>query len=267
MKNIVVVGGAGKWGQNYLNTLSLFNNLNVQVAGRDNWKVLIDEEPDGVIVTTRPDSHIEIASYALERKIPTVIEKPLALSLREAKALEKFDTPIIVNHINLFTESYEEMVRVINRDKITEIKTNGFGKGPVREHSSLWDYGPHCLSLILYLAGKLPKTVLCTSNTTSQGELFTIMLDFENFQTTSIVGNGGLARHRTIQVSYNGLTIGYNDVDRPAHHKPPMQNMLELFINQRILDDRFGLDLSFKILKVLDCCVDSLIKEAMIYTS
>ena len=104
MKNIVLVGGNGKWGQNYISTLKYFQDINLQVATRENWKQLIDKNPDGVIVATPPDSHIEIASYSLSKNIATMIEKPLALSLQEAETLKQFTAPILVNHIQLFTK-------------------------------------------------------------------------------------------------------------------------------------------------------------------
>src|ERR1035437_729108 len=102
--NIVMVGN-GQWAQRYISTLSRFPNVNLQIANRDNWKSLILKTlPEGVIVCTPPQSHIEIATYSLKLGIPTMIEKPLSLSLSEANALKQFCSPILVNHIHLFSQ-------------------------------------------------------------------------------------------------------------------------------------------------------------------
>ena len=50
---------------------------------------LWDEEArlDLVVVATPNDSHVAIASAALEQRIPVVVDKPLAITAREAEAL------------------------------------------------------------------------------------------------------------------------------------------------------------------------------------
>src|SRR5208283_3041583 len=102
MKYKLLLVGSGVWGQKYISTLSNFSAVSLEAASRDNWKELIDKKPDGVIVCTPPQSHVEIASYALSQNIPTMIEKPLALSLSEAKLLRQFSAPILVNYVHLF---------------------------------------------------------------------------------------------------------------------------------------------------------------------
>ena len=250
MKKVVLIG-VGKWGQNYIRTLSSFSDVNLIVADRNNWKGLINNIPDRVIVATPPNSHIEIASYSMERDIPTMIEKPLALSLSDALKLEKFKTPVLVNHINLFCQSYENLVKIVGNKNITNISTNGFGNGPTRNYSSLWDYGPHDLSMILYLTKMMPKSIDISKITSN---LYNINMQFDDFSSNSIVGSGALYRFRTIEVSFDGMKIYYNDINRPVSHKQPLQNALEQFINGNFNDDRFGLELSFKVLELLEYC-------------
>ena len=109
--NLLLVG-AGKWGMNYVSTLNSFPNIDLKIATRYNWKRLIDEHPDGVFICTHPSSHIEIANYALSRNIPTMIEKPLALSLNEANSLKGFSAPILVNNIHLFSETFRQTLQL-----------------------------------------------------------------------------------------------------------------------------------------------------------
>jgi scyllo-inositol 2-dehydrogenase (NADP+) len=43
--------------------------------------------PDLVVVATTNDSHVSIASAAIERGVPVVVEKPVALTAADAEAL------------------------------------------------------------------------------------------------------------------------------------------------------------------------------------
>lgn len=266
MKNIVLVG-AGKWGVNYLKTLATFD-VSVKVASRNNWMALINEKPDGVIIATPPDSHIEIAIYALNRNIPIIIEKPLALSLGEAELLKGYKAPILVNHSQLFAEGYEELCRIVNIKKTVLITTSNYGDGPIRDYSSLWDYGPHSLAMILYLSKAFPKTIKASRMMDSPDKsTFHIIMDFETFKSVSTIGNGMLSKNSGINILTNGLEIKYDDICKPKHHKLPLQNALELFVAEKFDDDRFGLDLSFKVLKLLEHCDESIRTGTMIYTS
>jgi predicted dehydrogenase len=253
MYNLLIIG-AGIWGQKYIETItSKFSQVALNVANRENWKQLIDARPDGVIIATPPQSHIEIATHALSQDIPTIIEKPLSLSLDEARSLEKFTAPILVNHIHLFSDSYQK-IKSMTSGQIKNITTLGYNDGPVRNYSGLWDYAPHDLSMILDLAGCMPnKTNIKKIQISSEKSLFNIIMNFDNFDTCSTVGNGGNQKRRYFCVSFNGLNISWEDSDRPPNHTPPLENMLKVFLNaiDGKKDSRLGLDLSFKILEIL----------------
>lgn len=53
----------------------------------DPVKMLDEQRPDGVIITSADDAHIEQARLCIERGIGVLVEKPLARSLTQAKAL------------------------------------------------------------------------------------------------------------------------------------------------------------------------------------
>jgi predicted dehydrogenase len=260
---LVIIGGNGKWGQKYISTLSEIPNIEYKIADRNNWKSLIDELPDGVIVCTPPDSHIEIASYALDKNIPTMIEKPLSLSLYEAKKLEKYTTPILINNIHLFSNAYEKLKDNIRYSTIKDIFSEGYNNGPIRNYSSLWDYGWHDLSMILNLVGN-PIKIDVIKSETNNGELFNISLTFSQygfpFISESIVGNGAQERARKFKVNFDGLNIEYDDTNIPNHHQLPLKNALKVFLNliNGGHDDRAGLDLSFKIIEILEYCDNKL---------
>jgi predicted dehydrogenase len=256
----LVLVGNGAWGKNYVSTLANFSGVNLQVATRQNWKSLIDNRPDGVMICTPPDTHVELASYALKRGIPTMIEKPLCLSLAEAEILEQFGAPILVNHIHLFSEAYQNLRDMSRQFPISKIVSLGFNNGPTRPYSSLWDYGCHDLSMILDLAQEMPQNIDVQEMRTDTGSLFNIKMDFGTFDTESLVGNGGQKRVRKLKIECGGLKVEYDDTCLSNYRSLPLTNALCVF-QQAILgmqDYRLGLDLPLKVLKVLEICQERL---------
>jgi hypothetical protein len=257
--NLLLVGN-GKWAQNYISTLTDFSDIQLKIANRDNWKQLVDEKPDGVIVCTPPSSHIEIAEHSLQRNIPAMIEKPLSLSYQEASALKQYRAPVLVNHIHLFSTAYQHLKRVITPQHINSIVSLGFNKGPVREYSGLWDYGCHDLSMILDLMNGYPSTISASEVKTKHGSLFNIKLKFGQVETESLVGNGGEKRVRKLKVGCDGLKLVYDDKLRPSTHELPLANALKVFLAAigGENDPRLGMGLALDVLKILEECQNQL---------
>jgi len=260
----VLLTGSGAWGKNYITTINnLFPQHNLIVANRYNWKSLIDEMPDAVIVATPPQSHVEIASYALEKNIATMIEKPLALSLKEAKTLEKYSsTPILINHIHLFSLGYEKIKKYCNNNAINYISSCNVGHSYHENCSPLWDYGVHELAMFLDLIDEMPQSI---NVQTDNHKIFTLDLEFNNSKAHTFTGyDQSMSKHRIINVEVDGIIISYDDLQRPLSHSQPLSNALGVFFNAILYknslgsvgsyDSRMGLDLSFKILDVLEKC-------------
>lgn len=260
--NIVQVG-SGAWGQRYIDTFKNFPEVSLTIAHRNNWKKLITNDIDGVVVCTPPDSHITIASYALERNITTIIEKPLALSLLEAETLLRYDvSKIFVNHIHLFGKGYQTLKDLLafKKNNITGIVTTGHGPSSPREgYSALWDYGPHDIALILdFCYPTMPSKVL----TQQKDNLFTITMYFEKFKTVSIVGITD-TKSRTITIDYDGIKLNYDDLVRSPFYIDPLYCFIDVFLQHIVYKDKFfyirnGLDLPLRIMKVLEAAQYSL---------
>ena len=75
------------------------NNLPIYPSLED---MFLKELPDGVILATPTPMHAEHAMYCLNKKCPIMIEKPIATSSEEARALveasEHFEIPVLVGH-------------------------------------------------------------------------------------------------------------------------------------------------------------------------
>jgi hypothetical protein len=255
MTNLLLIG-AGRFGQNYIKTLSNFPNINLKVATKENWKSLIDEHPDGVMIATQPSNHIEIATYALERSISTMIEKPLSLSLKEAQTLKQYSSiPILVNHIDLFSKRYQEIKASIVPSRISHIWTvltrNVFDRSP-RSYSELWDFSPHSIAMILDLSQRLPIKIQCTN---FYERNYNIKLTFDHFTTNTTVGASRM-NARYLEVC-DGTTYTNDDMITPDL---PLTNALNVFIaaiNGKD-DYRLGLDIPLKVLDILEECDKSL---------
>jgi len=261
--NFLLIGN-GVWGKNYISTFNKsYPQHNLIVANRSNWKSLINENPDGVIIATPPSSHIEIASYSLEKNIATIIEKPLALSLYEAKNLKQYSaTPILVNHIHLFSLGYERIKKYCSINNINNINSCNIGQSYHDDCSPLWDYGVHEISMILDLIGEMPKSIKLK---TDNNKIFSLDLEFKNSKSHSFIGyDQSMSKHRVINVNIDGIYLSYDDLQRPLNHMTPLENVLRIFFNaifykkslgtEGFYDERMGLSLSFKVLEVLDEC-------------
>lgn len=270
MKNIILVG-AGKWGKNYITTFKSFPEIELKIAKREDWKQLINLNPDGVIIATQPDSHIEIASYALERNIPVLIEKPLALSLQEAEKLKKFTAPIMVDYTHLYSNYYRHVLSTIRNTQLRSIVTNGYNNTPDRKYSALWDYGSHDIAIVMDLQGPYkPFQVSCKKIPSDSGEMYQIDLYFKSwidFSAHCLVGNGGSKKARDITINMEGVTV-YHD-DTVVNHDPsPLHNIIDIFLKN--IDgkserwNRESLNFALTVTKILEHCEKSLNEGAIV---
>lgn len=263
MINLLLLG-SGKFGRKYFSTLNNkdnFTNLHLTTANRFNWKELINNKPDGIIVATPPKYHIEIAAYALERNIPAMIEKPLSLSYEECKKLKQYSVPILVNHIHLFAYQYQYIKNNIKKDNIQYIATYGQGNSESRDYNEVFDYGPHDISMILDITQQFPKSIECIK---IKERVYNIKLCFDKFNTTSTVGYSD--RKNRFLLANDGNIFTYNDnindeLDyREVMKDYPLTTALKVFIDaiNGKTDYRLGLDLSLNVMHVLELCQKSL---------
>src|ERR1700730_17161674 len=98
----------------------------VEIAGRDNWRSMIDrDDVDLISIVMPPGLHVEMATAALERGKHVLCEKPTALNAKEAEQLveaaQKHPKQIaIMDHELRFLPSF-----IAARQRIGEI-------GPIR---------------------------------------------------------------------------------------------------------------------------------------
>lgn len=174
--------GVGAWGKNYISTLKLFTDCRLKYLCANsqkslqaftgdyikttNYKKLSSyQDIDGIIIATPNSTHYKIACEFLKKGINLLIEKPLVedyLQTRNLKYLQqKKGAKILVGHTYLFDPAYiktKELVKDIGH--IRYIAYEGTNNGPYRKNTStLWDVGPHAVSICLDIYQKEPMEI------------------------------------------------------------------------------------------------------------
>jgi hypothetical protein len=104
--------------------------------------------------------------------------------------------------------------------------------------------------MILDLTNQLPNKVISWKNGYVKCN-YSINMEFDKFQSYSLIGNNSEFKTRMFCVLFNGLEIKYDGLKTKKY---PLNNSIQTFINaiNGKQDYRLGLDLTLKITKVLE---------------
>lgn len=179
----IAVVGCGYWGSNHARTFSelgalyavsdrhqdragaLANMYGVKAMEFDD--VLADPAIEGVVLALPPQYHADQAIAALEAGKHVLVEKPIALSVADARrvveAAEKTGLVAMTGHVLRFHpafEALEAMIAAGDLGAVRYVHSHRVGLGKFHaENDALWDIAPHDLSLILALTGENPVDV------------------------------------------------------------------------------------------------------------
>ena len=141
-KNICVVG-AGYWGKNHIRTLNRLNVLKgiveldndilntyikkyPEVNGHLKIEDALNEDYDGFIIATPAKTHFKIAKAIINTGRHILIEKPMTLSIEEAKELvvlaEKNEINAMVGHVLLFHPAVKKIKKMIDNGEIGDLQ-------------------------------------------------------------------------------------------------------------------------------------------------
>lgn len=172
--------GAGRWGRNYIRTITALAGVQlVAVASRNvetaalvpggcrvvgDWRVVVDAgDIDGIIIASPPATHADILIAAIERGKAVLVEKPMVMSRRDAArirgALAKQQATILVDHTHLFHPAFRALCReAAILGPVRAIRSSAGNHGPHRRDASvLWDWAPHDLAMCLALLPGPPR--------------------------------------------------------------------------------------------------------------
>jgi UDP-2-acetamido-3-amino-2,3-dideoxy-glucuronate N-acetyltransferase len=186
MKRIALIG-CGGWGKNHARTwhslgalkwvcdsnpdsLAAVKKSFPEVFTTQNLDdVLSDKEVAGIIIATPPATHCAIAVRAMEMGKHIFVEKPMALTLSDAKKMnevaKRSDRKLMVGHVLEYHPAIRKLQALVDSGALGRIYTicsSRLNLGKVRtEENSLWSFAPHDIAIIQRIAGEEPEVVSC----------------------------------------------------------------------------------------------------------
>jgi predicted dehydrogenase len=125
------------------------------------------DELDAVVLATPAFLHAKHVAVALAAGKHVLVEKPLALSVADCEDLsEQADTTaltLMVGHTFVYSEPVRVLRRLIQSGELGRILyayAHRLNLGVIREDlNALWNFGPHDVSILLYLLERMPERV------------------------------------------------------------------------------------------------------------
>lgn len=175
----VAIVGAGYWGRNLVRNVlqspstrltavcdadlaratTLVNSLNGVEAVDDLRQVLEDSTVEAVLVATPPASHLEVAMAAIEAGKHVLVEKPLASSYADGRALvnaaDEQGVVLMCDHTYCYTPAVQRIRELLHAGVLGELQfvdSVRINLGLVqRDVNVLWDLAPHDLSILDFI--------------------------------------------------------------------------------------------------------------------
>jgi predicted dehydrogenase len=130
--------------------------------------LLADPDLDAVVIATSVPTHARLALMALEAGKHTFVEKPLALTAADARAVaaaaEARDLLLMVDHLLVYHPGVQRMKALIDQGTLGQVYYlygNRQNLGIVRpDENALWSLGPHDVAVMLHLVGERPVEVM-----------------------------------------------------------------------------------------------------------
>ncbi len=180
----LAVAGAGRWGFNHvktannlLNANNLFvfdpdlvaskrvRDLNSEITIISSFEELLDNPKiNSVVISAPAETHYKLTKQCLEAGKNVLVEKPIALHLKEAEELNKIADEnclkLMVGHVLLYHPAILKIREDLLHGKIGKLQyiySNRLNLGAIRsEENILWSFAPHDIAIIQYLIEKKP---------------------------------------------------------------------------------------------------------------
>lgn len=245
--------GLGNMGKNHYRVCSEFNELLPitcdikEEANYFDYKLIPYEFVDYAIVSVPTYLHKEVAIYCMKQGVNVLIEKPIANTLAEARAIKetakKYKVKVGVGH----TERFNPVVKYAKKNlkklgDIIDISTKRVGPTTPKDKGMgvAVDLAIHDIDVITYLLDKYPKKVYSVGNEDNMG----ILLDFgatqahiqanwitpEKIRTLTITGTKGY-----LEADYIEQTVKLNGKDIPIKYEEPLKNEHKEFMRGKFV--------------------------------
>jgi len=159
-------------------------------------EVLADPELDAVVLATPVPTHAELAIRVLEAGKHCFVEKPLARSVKDARAVLDAAAAagriVMVGHLLEYHPGVRKLKEVVDSGELGEIHyiySNRLNLGQLRaDENALWSLGAHDVSVLLLLAGEEPYEVTARGESYMRDGIEDVVFGFLRFPS-------GLAGH------------------------------------------------------------------------
>jgi len=177
--------GAGNWGKNHVRSVTGLADAELSAVCDTDPKTrdrvarqypavhtsgdLADflTRVDAVIVASPAATHAAVALQCIDAGKPCLIEKPFALSTRDAEAIAQRaaarKVPVLAGHLLVFHPAVEHLRALVRSGEMgTVYYLYGLrvNLGQVRaDENALWSFGPHDVSVALYILDEAPVRV------------------------------------------------------------------------------------------------------------
>ena len=238
----VGVIGLGVMGKNHARVLSgmssvseliLFDPLGHDLGLVQGTKVetifekFLDHQVDYCVISSPTNTHLKIGLELASRKIPTLIEKPLAVTQEEGaqlvEAFGKADVVARVGHVERFNPAISEMKKRLDEGilgNVYQIATRRVGpySGRIRDVGVVKDLASHDIDLVRWLTssdyrsldsrtlnplGQDHEDMLLSIGTLDNGSLVSHLVNWvspNKERVTSVLGENGMLVADTLSV-------------------------------------------------------------------
>lgn len=232
----LAVIGCGYWGKNLVRNFSelgvlacicdpdveaakkVSKEFNVDIKSFE--KILSDDDINSVAIAVPAELHYEYALKALESKKNVFVEKPIALKEEHAAKLISISNlkkrVLMVGHLLHYHPAFKKITKLKEDGTLGVIKhicSNRMSFGKIRDvENVLWSFAPHDISMVLELAGNIPKYVSCQAlDILQEGiqDICSIQLSFDN-NITALINSSWLnpfKEHKLTVIGTKGMCV------------------------------------------------------------
>jgi len=142
-------------------------------------QVLDDSTIDAIVIATPARTHYELARSALLAGKHVLVEKPLAMSIEEARTLVTLAADqgltLMVGHVFEYNPAVRYIKNAIETGELGDILylySRRVNLGRVQSDvNALWSIAPHDISIALYLLNQMPEAVSCQGASCLNGQV------------------------------------------------------------------------------------------------
>jgi predicted dehydrogenase len=139
-----------------------------KVGTFSDYHELFYQDLDAIVIATPPVTHYSIAKEVLENGLHAFIEKPMTLQSGHARELiklaEKLDRVLMVGHAFEYNTAVQKLKLLIDSGEIGAIRyidSARLNLGLYQNGTNvLWDLAPHDISILCYILGMEPLSVI-----------------------------------------------------------------------------------------------------------